>query len=142
MYEIREYNEMYREQVIELWREICVNEHEFIEWEEELKNLVVDEYNEILVAISEGKVIGTIAYRQIDEKTVELKRVYVRKEHRGSGLAKNLLDEIIDRIKEKQYKNILIETWEKFVAGRRFYEKNNFVLQQIDNQRYNYILEL
>ncbi len=34
-----------------------------------------------------------------------------------------MLEEIIKKIKENNYKKILVETWEKFNSGRRFYDK-------------------
>lgn len=142
MYEVRKYDEKDKEQVVELWKDICIGEHKFTDWEEELQNLILDDYNEIIVAIYDNRVIGTIAYKQKDANTAELKRVYVRKEHREKGIAKILLDEVIKRIRENGYRKIFIETWEKFISGRRFYEKNNFILQEVEGSVYSYMLEL
>lgn len=142
MYEIRKYDKKDKDQVIKLWIDICVQEHGFKEWEDEFQDIVLEDYEEIIVAIYNNQVVGTIAYRQKGVGMVELKRVYVDKEHRGNGVAKKLLDEVIRLVKEKDYKKILIETWDKFKSGIRFYEKNNFMLQSIQDEVYNYILEL
>lgn len=142
MYEIREYNEKDKEQVIKLWVDVAVNEHNFEEWKEAMAYLNDKEFEKILVAIFEGKVIGTMAYKKIDNEIVELKRVYIYPNHRGQGIAKKLYNAILDIIKENKYKKILVETWEQFESGRKFYEKNNFVLQNIQGKVHNYILDL
>ena len=142
MYEIRKYNCNDREQVSKLWVDIIVKEHNFLEWEDDVVNLQEERYEQILVAVFEGNVIGTIAYERIDDEIVELRRVYVYPEHRGNGLAKKLLDEIVKIIKEKKYKKLLVGTYENFVSGRRFYEKNNFTLRSISGDEYKYSLEL
>lgn len=142
MYELREYNVNDKEQITKLWVDVCVKEHGFEEWAEEIGVLNEEEYEKILVAVYDNKVIGTMAYKKINEEEVELKRVYIYPEHRGNGLAKKLLDTMVVIIKENKYKRIFIETWEDFKSGRRFYEKNNFVIKNIQGQIYNYTLEL
>lgn len=142
MYEIREYNEKDKEQVIKLWIDVAVSEHGFREWEEDLFSFDETDYEKILVAIFENKVIGTMAYKKLDNEIVELKRVYIYPNHRGQGISKKLYNAILDIIKENKYKKILVETWEQFKSGRKFYEKNNFVLQNIQGKVHNYILDL
>lgn len=142
MYELREYNVNDKEQITKLWVDVCVKEHGFEAWAEEIGVLNEEEYEKILVAVYDNKVIGTMAYKKINEEEVELKRVYIYPEHRGNGLAKKLLDTMVVIIKENKYKRIFIETWEDFKSGRRFYEKNNFVIKNIQGQIYNYTLEL
>lgn len=142
MYEIREYNIKDKEQVIKLWLDICIEEHGFKEWKEEIESLDENEYEKILVAVLDNEVVGTIAYKKIGEEIAELKRVYTHQEHRGKGISKRLFNEMLEIVKENKYKKLLVETWEKFISGRKFYEKNNFVLQNIEGEVYNYILEL
>ena len=139
MYKIREYSEKDKSQLIELWINVAVEEHEFKEWRDEISELNENEYEKILVATFEDKIIGSIAYKKIDDNIAELKRVYVYKEHRGSGIAKKLYNEILILIKQNKYKKIFVETWKNFESGRKFYEKNGFILQ---GEVYNYILEL
>lgn len=142
MYELREYDIRDKEQVIKLWVDVSVKEHEFKEWEEEISKLDEKEYEKIIVAVCDGKVIGTMAYKKINEEIAEIKRVYIYPEHRGNGIAKKMLDTTLYMIKENKYKKVIIETWENFISGRRFYEKNNFVLQNVQGEVYNFILEL
>lgn len=142
MYKIREYDIKDKEKVIELWLQICIEEHGFDEWKEELKELNENSYEKIMVVAYENDIIGTIAYKNLNEEMAELKRLYLHKEHRGKGLAKQMLENIIEYIKKKEYKKIFVETWEKFESGRKFYEKNDFVLENVDGEVYNYSLNL
>lgn len=142
MYELREYEIKDKEQLIKLWVDVSVKEHEFIDWEEEMKEIDEKEYEKIIVAVCDGQVIGSMAYKKINDEVAELKRVYIYPEHRGKGLAKKLLDTILEVIKNNKYKKIIVETWESFVSGRRFYEKNNFALQNINGEVYNFVMEL
>lgn len=142
MYEIREYNEKDKEEVIKLWIDVAVGEHNFEEWKEDMALLDETEYEKILVAVIDNKIIGTIAYKKIDNEIAELKRVYLYPNYRGQGIATKLYNEILNIIKQNKHKKILVETWEQFESGRKFYEKNNFILQNIQGEVYNYILDL
>lgn len=142
MYEIREYEENDKEQLIELWIKVSVEEYGYKEWEEEIKILGVKEYNKILLAVDEGKIIGSMAYKKVDNETAELKRVYLYKEYRGKGIAKQLYNEIMKMIKEENYKKLMVETWENFQSGINFYIKNGFKLVLKDDKRYVYMLDI
>ena len=49
----------------------------------------------LYLAISDGHTAGCIALRKLDDEKGELKRLYVRPEYRGKGIAKMLTDKII-----------------------------------------------
>ena len=142
MYELREYDIKDREQLIKLWLDVCVEEHGFEEWREGMEMLDESEYEKILVAIANGQVIGSMAYKRIDEEIAELKRVYLYPEHRGKGIAKKLYEKILEIIKGKNYKKILAETNENFVSGMKFYYKNNFELKSKDNETCVFSLDI
>ncbi len=142
MYELREYDIKDREQLIKLWLDVCVEEHGFEEWREGMEMLDESEYEKILVAIANGQVIGSMAYKRIDEEIAELKRVYLYPEHRGKGIAKRLYETILEIIKGKNYKKILAETNENFVSGMKFYYKNNFELKSKDNETCVFSLDI
>ena len=83
-----------------------------------------------------------MAYKKFDDETAELKRVYLYKEYRGKGIAKQLYDMLLEIIKENNYKKLLVETWENFQSGKNFYVKNGFELILQDNKRYVYTLDI
>ncbi len=143
MYEIREYNVNDKEQVVKLWLDVCVEEHGYKDWKEGMEELEENEYEKILVAVCDEKIVGTMAYKKVNDEAVELKRVYLYPEHRGKGIAKKLYDSILDIIKtEEKYKEILAETWENFQSGINFYYKNNFELRLQEAERYVFALSI
>lgn len=140
MYEIREYNIKDKEQVVKLWLDVCVEEHGCKEWKDGIRELEEEEYEKILVAVYDDQVVGTMAYKRLNNETAELKRVYLYPEHRGKGIARKLYEAILDIIKTKKYNEILAETWENFQSGINFYYKNNFELKLKEAERYVFSL--
>lgn len=142
MYEIREYNIKDKEQVVKLWVDVCIEEHGYKEWKEGIEELEEEEYEKILVAVCDEQIVGTMAYKKVNDETVELKRVYLYPEHRGKGIAKKLYETMLDIIKTKKYNEILVETWENFQSGINFYYKNNFELKLKEAERYVFSLNI
>ena len=60
--------------------------------------------------------------------SMEIERVYVRKEYQNRGVGQFLLDFSIERTKDKQLKLIWLGVWEHNVSAIRFYERNQFQL--------------
>ena len=138
---IREFKSEDKEQVTNLWIDICVDEYGFKHWKKELE--VIDDFENLLVAELEGEVVGTIAYQKYDDETAEIKRLYVNNKCRGLGIANKLLNTITEIIKESGYTKLYLETWKQLESGRKFYEKNGFVIRDIqDGQRYHYIRDI
>jgi ribosomal protein S18 acetylase RimI-like enzyme len=58
--------------------------------------------------------------------TMEIERIYVRKEYQKRGVGQFLLDKAIEITKNKNLKNIWLGVWEHNVSAIRFYERNHF----------------
>jgi N-acetylglutamate synthase-like GNAT family acetyltransferase len=94
----------------------------------------IDEYYNnsdglFLCAERDGLIVGTIATQQLDSNIYALKRMFVLKELRGTGLAQNLINELFKQ-KFSTLKNIDIYLSTKedvCVAAKYFYLKNGFV---------------
>ena len=119
-----------------------VGEFGYKEWEDEIRLLGVDEYDKIIVAVCNDKIVGSMAYKKVDENVAELKRIYIYKDFRGIGIAKDLYNKILETIKSQNYKKLMVETWENFQSGISFYYKNNFELVLKDDKRYVFMLDL
>ena len=77
------------------------------DYDSELENLDIKygpPKGRLYLATVEGEVAGCIALKYIDEKTCELKRLYVKPEFRGNKIADALVDQIIDDAKKIGYK--------------------------------------
>lgn len=141
---IIEYKEEYREEVIRLWIEICIEEFEFEDWHKDIKQMDNHEYKDnngnFWIAINHKKeVIGTIALKNLGNEKACLKSLYVKKEYRKNGIAKALFDKLMEFTALNNYKKIELDTYDAFEHAIRFYQKNEFIIkQQIENK---YIME-
>ena len=90
--------------------------------------------------------IGTVAVRMVDieNKVVELKRMFVLPEYQGKGYGKLLLNYAIDYAKEQQYKKICLDTRKQFSAAQHLYRSSGFkeTDKYNDNERAELYFEL
>ncbi|MDF2536630.1 MAG: family N-acetyltransferase [Bacillales bacterium] len=113
---ITQYNPMYAEQTVEMWRESkerAINQKEIHSFENHLTFLkdILSEQCQIVLALIDDKVVGMIAY---SEK--EISQLYIHIDYQGLGIGQTLLD----RAKQKSSGSLTLYTFEKF------YEKNGF----------------
>ncbi|MEE9406515.1 MAG: GNAT family N-acetyltransferase [Polaribacter sp.] len=80
-----------------------------------LKNVVVFYIDEIAV--------GCGAIKKFDNASVEVKRMFVSEEKRGSGIAQNILTELEIWAKELGYKKCVLETGKRQIEAVNFYKK-------------------
>lgn len=80
------------------------------------------------VALDGGKVVGTVALVDIGNHQVALRKMFVSAAYRGPehGVARRLLDTLLQWCLERGVKAIYLGTTSKFLAAHRFYEKNGF----------------
>lgn len=75
----------------------------------------------------DGTSAGCVALRRLSADECELKRLYVRPEFRGCGLAGKMLDKVISEAQSIGYKTMLLDTLPSLQAALRLYEKYGFV---------------
>ena len=64
----------------------------------------------LYLLLCDGKPAGCIALKKFSRDSCELKRLYVRPEYRGRGLAKRLARKGIEAAGEAGYRHILLDT--------------------------------
>lgn len=81
----------------------------------------------IFLILLDGKdVIGTAAVKKVDEKTVELKRMYLLPQYRGRGLGAKLLERALAFCREKGFQSCILDTNVKQESAQRLYARYGF----------------
>jgi len=112
----------------------------FQNFENELNelNLMYNEPNGGLILIKEsltGKYVGCTGIRKIEDRTSELKRMYIQSDHRHKGLGEQLLNHSINLARDLGYERIRLDTVEKMVSAIKLYRAKGF--KEIDSYTYN-----
>jgi putative acetyltransferase len=80
-----------------------------------------------MVAYAGLLAVGCGALRPLDEMTAEIRRMYVRRDHRRQGVASTILRHLLSRAKHLGYERVSLETGHKQGAAMRLYESFGFV---------------
>jgi ribosomal protein S18 acetylase RimI-like enzyme len=80
----------------------------------------------LLLAMTAGRSVGTVALRRLDDGRCEAKRLYVRPEYRGQGIAKALLARLVEEARAQGYQEMLGDTLISMQSALRLYEQFGF----------------
>ncbi len=82
-----------------------------------------------VVAYVEGRPVGHACLRELGGTMagdLEIKRMYVRPDARGSGVADALLDAVEQRARDEGVPRVVIHTGDRQIAALRFYERHGY----------------
>jgi GNAT superfamily N-acetyltransferase len=108
------------------------DEHDFYN---QFNNIAV--LKEVVVVYLEGNPIGCGALKRRDAITAEVKRMFVSKEKRGTGIAQKILTELETWASELEYKKCVLETGIRQVEAVHFYRKCEYKVIQNYGQYVN-----
>ena len=91
----------------------------------------LDYIHHFVVAYNDKTPIGCGAFRKIDNKTVEIKRMYVKNEFRRKGVAKEILLFLENWAQQENFTTCILETGERQKEAIQLYEKTGY--QKIPN---------
>ena len=86
------------------------------------------------LALAGDRVVGSIALLDIGEGLGALRKMFVAADCRGAGagggagVARRLLDALLDHARTHRLRTIYLGTTDKFLVAHRFYEKHGFEL--------------
>jgi len=88
-----------------------------------------------LVGFVDGEPAGVVALCRFDGPVCEMKRMFVRPDHRGSGLGRRLAEEVIVAARTLGYTQMLLDTVRELEAANALYESIGF--RDVPPYRYN-----
>jgi putative acetyltransferase len=80
----------------------------------------------LVLALHAGRPAGCVALRPLFHRDAEMKRLYVRPAHRGSGLGWMLATHVIGEARASGYETLKLDTLPQMQAAQRMYEKLGF----------------
>lgn len=82
----------------------------------------------VLFVASAGRdVAGCVALRPIDDRTGEMKRLYVRQAYRSHGLGERLVKEVVDAARDAGYGELRLDTLPSMASAQALYRRLGFV---------------
>lgn len=136
MYIIKEFEDRYNDEVNNFIISVFVEEYGFEQFrkglQEQNNNEYINKGGNLWIALNEDdEIVGTIALKKHNDAEAELKKLYVRKDYRGTGLSKELYSKVMEKSKINDYNRIFLGTYDKLESAIHFYLKRGFT--QIDN---------
>jgi GNAT superfamily N-acetyltransferase len=65
----------------------------------------------LFLVFYDGELAGCGAFRQLEEKVCEIKRIYVREKFRGHGIGRKMLEKLIDEARAAGYESMRLDSW-------------------------------
>lgn len=80
-----------------------------------------DPQGTFLLALEDGRAIGCAGLKHLDERTCEIKRMYLEPEARGRGLSRSLLAATEDVARARGYEVARLDTGDRQPSAKRLY---------------------
>ncbi len=123
--QLRQVRQLFEEYAASLSFDLC-----FQNFQQELDGLPGDYAladGRLWLAITErGEAVGCVALRRLEQNIGEMKRLYVRPEHRGTGLGKRLAQKLLEEAERIGYQRIRLDTTPEMAGAIRLYASLGF----------------
>lgn len=83
-------------------------------------------HGDVILAFNHAEIVACGALRQWTPKVGEIKRIYVRPDHRGPGFGPVLTGALLVRARELGYERVRVDTLPTMAAAIQFYQKMGF----------------
>lgn len=97
----------------------------------------IDKIRHVVVAYENERAVGGGAFREYEPSVAEIKRMFVRPEERGRGIAGLILAELEHWAKELNFTEYILETGKKQPEAIRLYRKSGYELMPSYGQYLN-----
>jgi GNAT superfamily N-acetyltransferase len=86
----------------------------------------IDKIRHVVVAYENEQAVGCGAFKEYSAGAAEIKRMFVRPENRGRGIAGRILTELENWAKEFNFAECILETGVKQPEAIRLYQKSGY----------------
>lgn len=83
-------------------------------------------YNFWYAVNAEGKILGSVGLKKINDQYGEIKKFFVIKDYRGKGVAQKLMHTLLKAVSKHKFEFLILGTVDKFHAAHKFYAKYGF----------------
>jgi GNAT superfamily N-acetyltransferase len=104
----------------ELWNELQEDQAQYDQY-----NKVPDLDTVVLLYVN-GQPAASGCFKKYNDDTIEVKRMFVVKKHRGRGLSKTILTELESWAMEKGFKYAILETSIHFIPATTLYKSSGY----------------
>jgi len=93
-----------------------------------------EQYNKVpgiftaIIVYDKQRPIACGCFKEYNAVTVEIKRMFVEKNYRGTGLAKLVLKELENWAMEKEFQYAILETSIHFTVAKNLYQKAGYII--------------
>ena len=88
----------------------------------------LDDIHDVLVAYENNTPIGCASFKRYDDKSAEVKRVFVKEEYRGKQVGRQLMESLEQLVRDKGYSYLILESGEPLVAAMRLYRSLGYAV--------------
>jgi len=81
---------------------------------------------DVLIENASGKIVGSVGLHPDEPGTVELRKMYLRTEHRGRGCGRFLLDHALAGARRLGFRRVILETTSKLPKALALYRACGF----------------
>lgn len=86
----------------------------------------IDAIKNVVVAYADDTAVGCGAFKYYSEDTAEIKRMFVKHEFRGQGIARKVLAELEGWAAQEGFAECILETGNMLVAAIHLYEQSGY----------------
>jgi GNAT superfamily N-acetyltransferase len=83
-------------------------------------------HGEVMLAFARDTVVACGALREVEPGVGEIKRIFVRADHRGPGFGPRMTGALLDRARTLGYERVRVDTLASMTAAIQFYQEMGF----------------
>lgn len=97
---------------------------------------IIEKGGEIIFAAVDGKIVGTVALKPIDDVTAEMTKMGVDEAYHGYKIGRKLVEAILDLARSKGLEKVVLYSSTKLVTALAMYQKLGFREIPVEEGRY------